>query len=112
MKYAIVSTGGKQYKVSEGDVLTLEKLPLQANDTYEFPQVLLTVDGEARHIGTPVVSDAAVIAKVLEHTQGKKIRVAKFKAKAKYRRVTGFRADLTKVKIEKIAQSLTGKSEK
>ncbi|HET9946898.1 MAG TPA: 50S ribosomal protein L21 [Patescibacteria group bacterium] len=108
MKYAVVSTGGKQYKVAEGEVLEVERLDVEPESTYTFPQVLLIVDGETRTIGAPFVEEAIVSAKVLSQEKGDKIRVAKFKAKARYRNVRGFRAQITKLQIEKI----TSKKEK
>jgi large subunit ribosomal protein L21 len=102
MKYAVLQTGGKQYKVSEGSVFEVDKLKVEAGDNYTFDKVLLySVDGDVQ-IGQPHLTNVAVTAKVLEQTQGEKLRIAKFKAKAKYRRVTGFRAQLTKVQVEKI----------
>lgn len=103
MKYAVVTAGGKQYKVAEGDVITIDRLPEEAQATYIFPEVLLYVDGDTQNIGTPLLTDVIVTGKVLDHIKGEKIRVSKFKAKAKYRRVTGFRAFLTKVQIASIA---------
>ena len=102
MKYAVISSGNKQYKVSEGDVIIVDRLTTKAGDAYEFPQVLLVVDGDTRKLGTPVLTDVIVAGKIVEDIRGPKIRVAKFKAKAKYRRVTGFRAAQTKIQIEKI----------
>lgn len=104
MKYAVINSGSKQYKVSEGDVVLVDRLAdVKANDTYDFPQVLLYVDGETREVGMPTLAGVSVTGKVLEEVRGPKVRVAKFKAKARYRRVTGFRASLTKVQIEKIS---------
>ncbi len=102
MKYAIVSTGGKQYKVSEGDILELELLSTDPQKEYIFPQVLLHVDGDKRLVGAPTLSNVVVKATVLSHGKGEKIRVAKFKAKSRYRRVMGFRPSVTKIRIEKI----------
>ena len=102
MKYAVIKTGGKQYKVSEGDVLEVDKLPIEAGKNVLFDQVLLLVTDEQVKVGKPLVSGAKVEGKVLEQKKGEKVRVAKFKAKVRYRRVTGFRAKLTKVQIEKI----------
>ena len=101
MKYAVVLAGGKQYKVSEGDILEIDKIAIQ--DSYTFSQVLLYVDGDEKMVGTPALSGVVVTAGVLENKKGKKIRVAKFKAKARYRKVMGFRPSLTKIKIEKIS---------
>lgn len=102
MKYAIVSCGNKQFKVAEGNVIVVDRLATKANDVYSFEQVLLFVDGDTRKIGTPTLADVVVTGKIVADLRGPKIRVAKFKAKAKYRRVTGFRAAQTKIQIEKI----------
>lgn len=102
MKYAIVSTGGHQYKVAENDVVSLDLLASEPQKDYIFPQVLLYVEDGNRSIGKPILSDVVVRAKVIEHGKGKKVRVAKFKAKARYRRVVGFRSSITKVQIEEI----------
>lgn len=101
MKYAVIKTGGKQYKVSEGDVIEVDKLEVK-EDKVVFDNVLLLVSDEGVNIGKPFVSDAKVKGKLLEQKKGEKIRVAKFKSKVRYRRVTGFRAMLSKVQIEKI----------
>lgn len=100
MKYAVISSGNKQYKVAEGDTIVVDRL--EAKGSYDFPQVLLFVDGDTRKVGAPTLTDVVVSGKVVEDIRGPKIRVSKFKAKAKYRRVTGFRAAQTKVQIEKI----------
>ena len=105
MKYAVVISGGKQYRVAEGDTIVVDQLVAEANSPYTFEEVLLLVDGDTREIGMPTLTGVTVSGKVVEHTKGEKIRVAKFKAKAKYRRVTGFRASLTKVQVEKIEVS-------
>ena len=102
MKYAVIISGSKQYKVSEGDTIAVEKLGTNPNDSYTFDQVLLVVDEDKRLVGTPTVDGAKVVGKVIGDKKTAKIRVAKFKAKAKYRRVTGSRKILTHVKIEKI----------
>ena len=103
MKYAIISLGGKQYKVEEGDVIDFDQLPVKADETYTFKDVLLFVDEEKRKIGTPTLSDVTVSGKVMGNKKGQKIRVGKFKAKVRYRRVMGFRASLTTIQIEKIS---------
>ncbi|MGH7203381.1 MAG: 50S ribosomal protein L21 [Candidatus Levyibacteriota bacterium] len=108
MKYAVIASGGKQYKVIEGQVIEVDKLPVEAGSTHAFEQVLLSVDGSSVTLGDPYLHNTAVMADVVEQTQGDKIRVAKFKAKARYRKVQGFRAQLTKVRIT----NLSGKAEK
>lgn len=101
MKYAVVKTGGKQYKVSEGDILEVDKLN-NIGKTVSFDSVLLVVDNGKVEIGSPTVSGVSVNAAIIGDTKGKKIRVSKFKAKARYRRVTGYRHSFTQVKIETI----------
>ena len=112
MKYAIVASGGKQYKVSEGTVLELDKLPVEPGTDYALDKVLMTVDGDSVTLGKPYIENFSITAKVLEQTQGDKIRVAKFKAKARHRRVVGFRAQLTKVQITGLQGKTTKKAEK
>lgn len=102
MNYAVIRTGGKQYKVAEGDVITIERVTAGANEAITFSEVLMTLtDGQAQ-FGTPLVSGLTVSGKVLDHVRGEKIRVAKYKAKVRYRRVTGHRQELSRVQIEAI----------
>lgn len=104
MKYAVVTTGGKQYRVTEGQVIEVERLETPVNEAITFENVLLVVDGDISDIsvGKPAIDGVLVVGTVLEHTKGVKIRVAKFKAKARYRKVRGHRQSLTKVKIDQI----------
>ncbi|VBB07875.1 ribosomal protein l21 [Lucifera butyrica] len=100
--YAIIETGGKQYRVAEGDVVTIEKLEITEGEAVEFDRVLTVVkDGEVK-IGKPVVTGAKVSGKVLTHGKDKKILVFKYKAKSNYRKRQGHRQPFTKVVIEKI----------
>ena len=100
--YAIIKTGGKQYRVSEGDVITIEKLDVAAEGTVSFDEVVTVVkDGDVK-VGTPLVDGAKVTGTVLEHGKAKKILVFKSKAKSNYRRRQGHRQPFTKVRIEKI----------
>ena len=100
--YAIIQTGGKQYRVSEGDVLSIEKLTAAEGEEVVFDQVLTVVsDGDIK-IGKPVVEGAKVTAKVVEHGKGEKILVFKYKAKSNYRKRQGHRQPYTKVEISKI----------
>jgi large subunit ribosomal protein L21 len=101
MKYAIVKIGGSQYKVTEGEKIVVDKLATKTK-TVEFPEVLLLVDDKKVEIGSPLVKGAKIKANVLEDLKGEKIRVAKYKAKSRYRRVKGFRPSLTKIEINKI----------
>ena len=94
---AIIVTGGKQYTVSEGDVLYIEKLEAEAEATVKFDQVLAVLDGENSKIGAPVVEGASVEAKVVKNGKAKKVIVFKYKSKK------GHRQPYTKVEITKIA---------
>ena len=100
---AIIVTGGKQYTVSEGDILFIEKLNVEAEETVKFDQVLAVLDGENSKIGTPVVEGACVEAKVLKTGKAKKIIVFKYKAKKGEKKHIGHRQPYTKVEITKIA---------
>lgn len=99
--YAIIKTGGKQYCVEEGKVITIEKLDVEAGAEVAFDEVLL-VSGDSVKIGQPTVAGAKVTGKVLEQGKGAKIRIFKYKAKSNYRRRQGHRQPFTKVQIEKI----------
>ncbi len=99
--YAVIETGGKQYKVSEGDVLFVEKLGAAEGDAVKFDKVL-AVGGEQTVFGTPVVEGASVDAKVLANGKNKKVIVFKYKPKKGYKKKQGHRQPYTKVVIEKI----------
>lgn len=102
MTFAIIKTGGKQYKVTEGDVLTVEKLePKDQNGEVGFNEVLLVVNGEIK-VGKPFVSGAKVMAKILEEGKGKKKIVFKYKSKTRQHKKKGHRQPYTKVQITKI----------
>ena len=101
MQHAIIVTGGKQYRVAEGDILFIEKLPVESGETVTFDQVLAVVNSEADPIiGTPTVPGAVVTAKVVKNGKAKKIRVFKYKAKKNYRRRQGHRQPYTQVQID------------
>ena len=100
---AVIVTGGKQYTVSEGDVLFVEKLGVEAEETVKFETVLAVVDGENTKIGAPVVEGAVVEAKVVKNGKGKKIDVLTYKPKKGEKRKIGHRQPYTKVEITKIA---------
>lgn len=104
MKYAIIASGGKQYRVKEGDIVEVDSLSLKPQSQHTFSDVLLLVDNDVKKIGKPMVEGASVIGSVIEEKKGEKIRVAKFKAKARYRKVIGFRHSLSKIKIDKIVE--------
>ena len=100
---AVIVTGGKQYKVAEGDVLFVEKLGAEAEANVKFDQVLAVLDGENTKVGTPVVEGAVVEAKVVKNGKGKKIDVLRYKAKKNEKKKIGHRQPYTKVEITKIA---------
>jgi len=99
--YAIIATGGKQYKVSEGEVIKVEKLGAEVGSKYVFDQVLAISD-DSLTVGTPVVEGATVEASVLENGKAKKVIVYKYKRKTGYHKKHGHRQQYTAVKIEKI----------
>ena len=100
--YAIFQTGGKQYRVSEGDVITVEKIAANEGDVVTFDQVLTVVNDADVKVGTPVVEGAKITAKVEKQDKERKILVFKYKAKSNYRRRQGHRQPFTKLTIEKI----------
>lgn len=100
--YAIIQTGGKQYKVHEGDRLQIEKILTEEGETVVFDEVLMLNDGEDIKVGDPLIGDAKVTGKVLEHGKGKKVIIYKYKPKANYRKKRGHRQPYSEVEIEKI----------
>ncbi len=98
--YAIIATGGKQYKVSEGDIITIEKLGVEAGETVRFDQVVAVSDGELK-VGE-AVANATVDASVVKEGRAKKVIVYKYKRKTGYHKKQGHRQSFTQVKIEKI----------
>lgn len=97
--YAIIETGGKQYKVAEGDVVFIEKLDVNEGDTVTFDKVLMAGEGADVKVGTPVVEGATVTAKVLKNGKAKKVLVFKMKRKKNERKKRGHRQPFTKVEI-------------
>ena len=102
MKHAVIVTGGKQYRVAEGDVIYVEKLPVEADETITIDQVLAVVDEGVNVFGTPVVEGATVTGKIIKTGKSKKIRVYKMKPKKNYRRTQGHRQPYTKLEISAI----------
>ena len=100
--YAVLATGGKQYRVSEGDVIYVEKLNAEVDSTVELTEILAVSNGETLTVGKPVVEGAKVVAKVVSQGKAKKITVFKYKPKKDYRKKTGHRQAYTKLVIEKI----------
>ncbi len=102
--YAVIETGGKQVRVSEGETVYVEKLPAEVGGEVVFDKVLALVDGENTVFGTPYVENAKVTGKVVKQGKSPKVIVMKFRAKATYRRKIGHRQPFTAVTIESIAK--------
>ena len=100
--YAIIETGGKQFKVQEGDILSVEKLDAGEGESVEITRVLAVVKEGEVIVGKPIVEGAKAILKVLEHGKGEKVLIFKYKAKKNYRRTRGHRQPYSKVVVEKI----------
>jgi large subunit ribosomal protein L21 len=105
--YAVILTGGKQYRVKEGDVLAVEKLDLEPGRKAHFDRVLLIEDGATVQVGTPVLDNAMVLGLVLENFKDEKVLVFKKKRRKQYRRTRGHRQQLTKVRITRITPDRT-----
>jgi len=100
--YAVIETGGKQYRVQPGEVLAIEKLDAEVGSTVEITAVLTAKKDSVVKIGMPYVEGAKVLARVLEHGRGKKITVFKYKAKKNYKKKQGHRQPYTRIKVEDI----------
>ncbi|MGQ9675862.1 MAG: 50S ribosomal protein L21 [Chloroflexota bacterium] len=103
--YAVVETGGKQYKVAPGQTVDVEKLPVEAGQTVELDRVLLISEDDKVAVGSPTVPGAKVVATVVEQVKGEKIIVFKYKPKTRYRRKTGHRQEYTRLAIKEIVYS-------
>ena len=100
--YAIIKTGGKQYRVEEGQIIKVEKLPAEVGTSVEFNEIMLFSDDHGLKIGQPVIEGAKVIGKVIDQSKHKKIVVFKYKPKKRYRKKTGHRQPYTSILVEKI----------
>ncbi len=100
--YAVVSTGGKQYKVQQGETLRIEKIPGEVGAKVTFDRVLMVADGENVRVGQPIVEKAAVTASIVEQDKAKKILVFKYKRRKRYRRKNGHRQPFTAIRIDGI----------
>ena len=98
--YAIIATGGKQYRVSEGDTIYIEKLDNEVGDVVSFPVMMLS--GETVEVGSPYIEGATVTGKIVRHGKGEKIMIYKYKSKKNYHRRAGHRQAYTKVEITSI----------
>lgn len=99
--YAVIETGGKQYRVSTGDVIKVERLPAEAGSNVTFDRVLM-VGGETPKVGNPLVEGSSVVGQVEEHGKADKVLIIKFKRRQKYRRKQGHRQQYTQVRITDI----------
>src|SRR5918992_1194482 len=97
--YAVIKTGGKQYRVSAGEKLKVEQIPADVGAEIVLDQVLLLADGDALTMGTPLVSGAAVTAKVVSHGRGDKVRIFKMRRRKHYRKTMGHRQNYTEIEI-------------
>lgn len=100
--YAVVATGGKQYKVQEGEILRVEKLAGEVGSTVTFDQVLMTSDGTDVALGAPLLEGAEVIGQIVEQDKSKKVLVFKYKRRKRFRKMQGHRQPYTAVKINTI----------
>jgi len=100
--YAVVSTGGKQYKVQQGETLRIEKIAGEVGSRVTFDRVLMVADGENVRVGQPVLEQAAVQASIIEQDKAKKILVFKYKRRKRYRRKNGHRQPFTAIRIDGI----------
>jgi large subunit ribosomal protein L21 len=105
MKYAIVESGGKQYRAVEGGTLEVDRLPVEAGNNLKLEQVLLLADGEQITVGTPVVKDTPIWVKVLEHFKGEKVTIFNYSPKKRIRVKTGHRQSYTRLLVEQIGGS-------
>lgn len=103
MSYAIIQTGGKQYRVAEGDTLDVEKLPLEAGQTTTFTDILMIASDKKVTVGTPFIDKASVEAEVVNQWKDEKVVAFKFRRRKGYHRTVGHRRQLTKLKITSIA---------
>jgi len=103
--YAIIQTGGKQVQVELGSKFRVEKIGADVGDNHRFDNVLLVANGEQTMVGTPYVEDSPVVAKVLKHGRGDKIRVIKMKRRKNYRRTQGHRQSFTELEVISIGDS-------
>ena len=100
---AVIKTGGKQYRVSEGDKIRIESLKAEAGDTVEFDRVLMLADGENSKAGSPVVDGGKVSGRVIAHSRGGKVRIIKFRRRKHYMKRQGHRQNYTEVEITGIS---------
>lgn len=104
MMYAVIKTGGKQYRVKEGDILRVEQLSTEVGSTVEFPEVLMIMENDKFHVGTPLLKKASVNAEVIAHGRHKKIKIIKFRRRKHHMKQMGHRQNFTQIKITAISK--------
>lgn len=107
--YAVIESGGKQYRVAPGDVIRVEKLDFPLGETVDLDRVLLVSDGTEYQLGNPVLAKVTVTAKVRGHGRGEKLRVFKLRRRKHFRRTSGHRQDYTELEITKVGAAGTAK---
>lgn len=112
MKYAIVESGGKQYRAVEGATIEVDRLPQEVGERLNLERVLLVVDGENVAVGKPTVSNASVVATVVEHIKGPKVVAFRYRPKKRIRRKIGHRQTYTRLLIEQISETAPVKAAK
>ena len=100
--YAVIATGGKQYRVTEGDTLKVEKLAGEEGSEIKLDQVLMVADGDKIQVGTPVLDKGSVTAKIKSHGRGKKVEIVKFRRRKHHQKQMGHRQDYTEIEVTKI----------
>lgn len=101
--YAVIESGGKQYRVAPGDVIRVERLDVAAGESVDLDRILLIADNDGARLGSPILSDVTVTAKVRAHGRGDKIRIFKLRRRKHYRRQAGHRQDYTELEITQVA---------
>ncbi len=110
--YAVIKTGGKQYRVKEGDVLKIEQITAEVGSTVDFTEVLMLADGDDITCGTPLIATAVVTAEIIEHARHKKIKIIKFRRRKHHMKQMGHRQNYTQVKIVAIGGKSASKSKR
>ncbi len=103
--YAVIKTGGKQYRVAVGEKIKIEQIPADIGSEYVLDQVLMVVDGDNVSVGTPVLASATVKATVIDHGRGEKVRIFKMRRRKHYRKSQGHRQNYTEIRIDGISAS-------
>lgn len=101
--YAVIESGGKQYRVAPGDVIRVERLDVSAGESVKLDRILMVADGDSAQLGNPVLAGVSVTAKVRAHGRGEKVRIFKLRRRKHYRRHAGHRQDYTELEITQVA---------